>query len=99
MDIEKEIRKLFKEYKKIKYVSLTYVDEYASLSQSFIINKEEFIKSKGNVLRYWLSVINSNLTRLYNITTYKENHQPVKSNYYDKYCNIIEKYYYKKESK
>lgn len=96
---EREIKRLFREYKKVEHVSLTYIDEFRTLQQSFMISKKEFIESGGKVLNWWLSTINPNLTKLYEITTYKEIHEPIKTLYYDKYSNVIGKYYYKRGNK
>lgn len=91
---EKEIRRLFMEYNKIHFISLTYRDKFRTLHQSFMISKKEFIESDGKVLNFWLSNINPNLTILDEITTYKEFEIPVKTVSYDKHKNIIGKYYY-----
>lgn len=92
----KEIKRLFKENKAVKSVSLTYVDDYKTLEQSFMINKKDFIESEGKVLSCCLLQVNPNLKRLSEITTYKEGQIAIKTNYYDDVGHIIRTFYYKK---
>lgn len=95
-DEYEEIKRLFKENKDVKYVSLTYVDDYKTLMQSFMIRKKDFTESEGKVLNYWLSQVNPNLKKLQDITTYKEGQIAIKTNYYDDVGNVIRTFYYKR---